>query len=122
MMRVVVLAFLTAVTVGCGRSPQATPVLPQPPFDLNTYEGVVADVLTNLDEESKGLLKKIAKRDLLLFHLSWGMGIRNKYGFWRNEALVTSCGKQRGHQETIHPDDASLIVMEGVWDVVNSPN
>jgi hypothetical protein len=81
---------------------------------------VVADIVTNLDDESKALLRRTAKQDLIQFHLGWGMEVRNKYGFWSNRALVQSCGKQRGYVGFIHPDDASMIVLEGVWEVVNA--
>jgi hypothetical protein len=94
--------------------------LPKPPYDLNTYEGVVADIVTKLDDESKALLRKTEKEDLIRFHHGFGTGIRNHYKFWTNEELVKSCGKQRGREGWFHPDDASMIVIEGVWVVVNS--
>jgi hypothetical protein len=132
-MRLALLILMTALAIGCEKAPQPVPVnepeldgevqigaLPPPPFDLDTYEGVVADIVTKLDNKSKALLRKTAKQDLIEFHLSWGMGIRNEYRFWSNEALVKSCSKQRGHDFYIHPDSASMIVMEGVWDMVNA--
>jgi hypothetical protein len=94
--------------------------MPSPPFDLDTYEGVVADIVANLDDESKARLRSTSKEDLIQFHLSWGMGIRNNYKFWSNKKLLESCDKQRGYVGFIHPDDASVIVMQGVWEVVNA--
>ena len=94
--------------------------MPSPPFDLDTYEGVVADIVANLDDESKARLRSTSKDDLIQFHLSWGMGIRNKYKFWSNKKLLESCDKHRGYAGFIHPDDASVIVMQSVWEEVNA--
>lgn len=102
------LPFLTLFVIGCGvPAPFAAPSIPendvsppppspQPPPDLNTYDGVVADIVSKLDEPSKDKLRTTAKDDLIQFHHGWGTGIRNEYGFWSNEALVASCGKKRG--------------------------
>jgi hypothetical protein len=103
--------------------PEEQPVtieLPQPPYDLNTYEGVVADVVANLDGESLALLRRTAKADLIQFHHGWGTVIRNQYGFWSNEALIRSCARHAGRDGGMHPDDASMVVIEGVWAVVRS--
>jgi hypothetical protein len=127
---VVILA--AALLVGCAKSPSPPPAavvpeeqpvaieLPEPPYDLNTYEGVVADVVANLDEESLALLRRTAKADLIQFHHGWGTTIRNYYRFWSNEALIRSCARRAGRDGSMHPDDASMVVMEGVWSVVRS--
>lgn len=136
------IALAVVVLVGCAREPQPAhapqsetpapaqavvqkvkpthPPLPKPPFDLNTYEGVVADLITILDAESKALLLKTEKEDLIQFHHGWGTGIRNHYKLWSNEALVRSCNKHRDRDGKIHPDEASMIIIEGVWAVLNS--
>lgn len=94
--------------------------MPKPPFDLNTYEGVVADIVSKLDDEGRALLRKTPKDDLIQFHFGWGRNIRNEYHLWSNEALVKSCAKHAGQEGFIHPDDASSIIMKGVWEVANS--
>lgn len=138
-MRLLAIALLSVVLMGCASDPPppqqaAAPevqrprhkpkakhaALPQPPFDLNTYDGVVADLLSRLDAKAKSVLREIERDELIRFHHSWGRGIRNEYNLWSNEALVKSCGKHRGRDGWIHPDDASMIIMEGVWDVLNS--
>jgi len=103
-----------AVTQAAMTQPAGT----QPEFDLNTYEGVVAHLVSILDEESKALLLKTAKDDLIQFHHGWGMGIRNGYGLWHNRALRRSCAKQAGHDGDMHADSASGIIMEGVWEAL----
>jgi len=123
-----------ALLVGCAKSapPPPTPAavvpdeppvtieLPKPPYDLNTYEGVVADIVADLDDESLALLRRMPKADLIQYFHGWGTGIRNHYGFWSNDALVRSCARRAGRDGGMHPEDASMVVMEGVWTVVRS--
>jgi len=77
-----------------------------------TVENTVNDILSSMSEESKKVVKGTPKDDLIKFHHGWGMCIRNYYGLWRgNEKLIKSaCGKP------CHPDDASMIMIEAVWD------
>lgn len=137
-MRALPFPFALAILVGCSRGPDVQlpeerapkkaaaqrikpthAPLPEPPYDLDTYAGVVADIATKLDAKSKALLRETEKEDLIDFHHGWGRGIRNEYKLWTNEALVKSCGIQRGRL-ILHPDDASMIIINGVWAVVNS--
>lgn len=77
-----------------------------------TLSATVEDLLTRLSPESKATVKGTKKKDLILFHHGWGTGIRNHYGLWRgNQKLIQSaCGKP------CHPDDASMIIIEAVWE------
>ena len=76
-----------------------------------TVAEAVTDIVGGMSEEDKQLVRQTSKKDLISFHLGWGMGIRNNYGLWRgNRDLLTSaCGKP------CHPDDASMIIIEAVW-------
>ncbi len=92
-----------------------------PVFDLNTFEGVVADIVARLDAESKERIRKTPVGELIMHHLGWGMGIRNHYGLWSNEALLKSCAGRAGYNDPfIHPDSASMLIMRAVWDVVKA--
>ena len=95
---------------------------PKPTFDLNTFEGVVADLVARLDEESKARLRETSKGSLILYHHGWGMGIRNGYRLWSNPALRTSCGETAGYQnpQSIHPDEASMLIIKAVWEAVTA--
>ncbi|MBK8802166.1 MAG: hypothetical protein IPN71_08960 [Fibrobacteres bacterium] len=44
------------------------------------------------------------------------MGIRNQLGLWNgNESLLKSCAGH-AHKDSIHPDEASSLLIRGVWD------
>jgi hypothetical protein len=92
---------------------------PQLPFDLNTFEGVGADLVARLDDESKARLRSTPRGELIKHHLGWGMGIRNGYRLWSNQALRRSCAERAGYKDSsIHPDSASMLIMQAVWDAV----
>ncbi len=84
-----------------------------------TCDGAIEKIAESLDEDSVKTLKETKKEDLIMFHMSWGMGIRNSYGLWsENSPIRKSCAKSVGAQD-MHPDSASGVIMEGVWHVVN---
>ena len=135
--RCVVLLVAMSVVVGCSGSPAPTPPagVPQPVGEpaleqappprvidpLDTPEGVIADIVSKLDAESRAKLRGMKKWELIEYHHGWGTSIRNRYGLWSNEALLRRCAARFGYDEFIHPDSASMLIMEGVWEAVNAP-
>jgi hypothetical protein len=92
-----------------------------PAPDLNTFEGVVADIVARLDDESKARLRATPRDQLIRHHLGWGTGIRNGYSLWSNEALLKSCAERAGYRDGfIHPDSASTLIMVAVWEAVTA--
>lgn len=83
--------------------------------DLDTYDGVVEDIVDRMDEKSKELMRQVTKKDLLNYYLTWGKDIRNHYKVWTNEKLTRSCARHLGKDDDMEPEDASLVIMEGVW-------
>jgi hypothetical protein len=81
-----------------------------------TLEDAVAGILSRLSEQDKQTLRETPKKDLIMFHMGWGRSIRNNLGLWgENEALLKSaCGGK-----LCHPDDASMRIMEGVWEALH---
>jgi len=77
---------------------------------------VAQEIYRSLDQESLATLRAVEERaDVIQFHLSWGMGIRNEYGLWGEDSSIRkSCAAMVGKNE-IHPDTASTIIMEEVW-------
>ena len=84
-----------------------------------TVDAVVADILAGLSEQDKETLLRTKREDLIRFHHGWGTGIRNHYGLWRGnkELLRSACGG-----EPCHPDDASMVIIERVWEAVQATN
>ena len=88
----------------------------------STCEGAIEAIASELDEDSINTLKETKREDLIMFHFSWGMGIRNGYGLWsENSPIRISCANLVG-EDDIHPDNASGIIMDGVWELINESN
>ena len=102
----VVSLFLCPMRAWAGNSPETWPV---------TLDEAIAHIVGGLPAESVKTLCGTKKRDLILYHHGWGTGIRNSFGLWGgNEALlVSACGGKR-----CHPDDASMRIIEGVWETL----
>ncbi|HNY31157.1 MAG TPA: hypothetical protein PKO15_09750 [Fibrobacteria bacterium] len=80
-----------------------------------TFEAAVDQLVRNLKKEDADYLKSYPRCDLISFHMGWGMGIRNQLGLWRgNDSLLDACARRAG-REAIHPDDASFLLIRGVW-------
>jgi len=78
-----------------------------------TREEAVSYIIEQLDGTFKNKLQSIPKNELINYHFSWGMGIRNGLGLWTgNEYLLAATGHD-------HPDDASIVIMEAIWDRLN---
>lgn len=85
-----------------------------------TYKEAVNYIYNLISEEDKEYVKNVPFNDLIIFHRGWGMGIRNGLGLWsNNKELLKSCAKEIG-KETIHPESASQLIIEGVWKKLNS--
>lgn len=68
-----------------------------------------------MNDEDKKKVKATPQDDLIKYHHSWGMWIRNEFGMWKgNHTLVRSCASMRQNEE-LHPDSASGIIIEEVW-------
>lgn len=77
-----------------------------------TVAAAVTDIVSALSDANKVTLRETRRSDLIKFHHGWGTGIRNHYGLWRGNTklLESACGKP------CHPDDASMIIIEKVWE------
>ena len=64
-----------------------------------------------LDPNDKRSLAKTPKDDLeVIYHFGLGTAIRNAFELHTgNPALLASCGAS-------HPDDASTVIIEALWD------
>lgn len=82
-----------------------------------------------LSAPDKQRIRAMRKDDLIQFHFGWGMSIRNAFGLWGgNAALMRSCAEWRygvgkGPDATfMHPDDASGVIIEAVWQRLRKPS
>jgi hypothetical protein len=77
-----------------------------------TIEAATQTIISLLPEKDRQLVKAAKKEDLILYHHGWGTGIRNSLGLWRGnqKLLLSACGKP------CHPDDASMKIIEAVWE------
>ena len=75
-----------------------------------TLDEAVKICLLTLTPQQKELIKNTPREELTLFHSGWALNMRNEFGLWQsNKELLKSCG-------AIHPDEASMAIVEAVWD------
>lgn len=81
----------------------------------------IDEIYNQLDDDSRATLLEVeSKEDVIFFHHRWGMGIRNAYGLWPAESPVRrSCARMVGESD-LHPESASTVIMEGVWEKVHA--
>jgi hypothetical protein len=78
-----------------------------------TLEEATSQLIEKMTDTDKETVRETPREDLIVFHMGWGMAIRNGFGLWQgNDALLESCGVQ-------HPDDASGVIIESVWRRLN---
>ncbi|MDD5319506.1 MAG: hypothetical protein PHD43_02605 [Methylococcales bacterium] len=86
------------------------PTFLQNPFRLpETVAEAVERLMAVLEDEHKAVLAIMQEEDLIDFHFSLGMAIRNAFGLhvpWSK--LLASCG-------AVHPDDASGVIIQALW-------
>ena len=70
---------------------------------------VIDDILKGMSEREKMIVRTTPKDDLISMLHGWGATIRNKYKLWQDSELVKATGKE-------HPDDASIVIIEAVWE------
>ena len=78
-----------------------------------TVDEAVGVVLATLSENEKHQLSGMSQADLITLHFSLGAWIRNSFGLWQdNQALIQTLAQ---HYPDLHPDDASMVIIDGVW-------
>lgn len=102
--------------------PDETPALPpKSVVERDTWPSNVDEaarlIAAELDDDFKARVRSTKQDDLILYHHSWGMGIRNSFGLWRgNEKLLKSCGQGK----IAHPDECSMIIIRAVWELLQT--
>lgn len=78
-----------------------------------TMEEAVGVLIAILPETETAKMAAMPESDLIHLHLGLGMWIRNNLGLWQgNDSLMQAL---RECQPDIHPDDASMLIIEHLW-------
>ena len=78
-----------------------------------TMEEAVGVVIAALPQAEAAQIAAMPESDLLSLHFGLGMWIRNHLGLWQgNDALMQAL---RERAPDVHPDDASMLIIEQVW-------
>jgi hypothetical protein len=75
-----------------------------------TINESAAVIFSEMSGRDKLRLRNTKKDDLILFHMSWGQEIRNKFG------LYASNGELAKDAKADHPDSVSTVIMNAVWE------
>jgi hypothetical protein len=80
-------------------------------------------IMSELSDKDKNIIKNSSFNDLIHFHFSLGMWIRNNFGLWKgNRELARSLAEKFPDRvlklydcEHVEPDSASMVIIEEVW-------
>lgn len=79
-----------------------------------TIDEAVGVVIASLSDEDKAAMAAMAESELIGLHFGLGAWIRNNLGLWKgNDQLM---GAARERNQSMHPDDASMVIIEAVWE------
>ena len=79
-----------------------------------TVDEAVGVVIVTLSDEDKASIAAMAESELIGLHFGLGAWIRNNLGLWKgNDQLM---GDARERNQSMHPDDASMVIIEAVWE------
>ena len=97
--------------------PKEVDIIPDELFETyqpSTVQSAVDELIEcHMTDDEKLALKEMSKSDLIKLHSSLGRFIRNNFFMWEgNIKLIEDTGKD-------HPDDASFVIIEALWDTIN---
>jgi hypothetical protein len=108
------LVLSAVIFIGCEASPRVkhkhyVPTAAERASWPKTVGEAVERVLTELDENQKAQVRDAKEQDLISFHYTLGLMVRNEFGLRKgNKSLMAEC-----HAED--PDDASFVIIKAVW-------
>ena len=88
---------------------------------------IVRTHVDNIDDESRDLLLSVTRDDMIQFHHTVGRDIRNDYGLWLSDCILTKPWRDAIVVDNItdvedhprHPDAISMQALYCIWDLVN---
>ena len=72
-------------------------------------------LISKLSLKDKSAIAQMSEDDLSNLHFSFGLYIRNRLLYPRNEKLLESC-RQEAMDKYLHWDQASTIIIKRLWD------
>jgi hypothetical protein len=98
-------------------------------FEMEDYPQTLYDAVNylfeNMPEVNLQVLKSIPEDELPMLHFTLGQWIRNNFGLadGENQKLLYSCAENSDTEYIypdigmafIHPDDASMIIIQALW-------
>lgn len=91
------------------RQPIAPPILPK------TIDEAVDKLISELSFKEKTKIANMSESDLITFHMSYGVYIRNEFRLWGNDSLLAFCKAYAG-VSSINPEQASYIIVKELWE------
>ena len=76
-----------------------------------TVEMAVEKILDDLSRRDRTKIANMDEKDLVIFHQSYGIFIKNEFRLWGNTPLLSSCGEISG-LKSVNPDQASFIILK----------
>jgi len=80
------------------------------PTTIGEAAGVV---IATLSDDDKATIGALPKSELIGLHMGLGGWIRNNLGLWKGNGELMQAIRER--DQAIHPDDASMVIVEAVW-------
>ena len=80
-----------------------------------TIDEAVDRLMAELSFKDKTKIANMSESDLIKFHMSYGVTIRNEFRLWGNDLLLTFCKTYAGVND-INPEQASYIIVKELWE------
>jgi len=71
-------------------------------------------VIATLSDDERASIAALAQWELVGLHMGLGTWIPNNLGLWKGNNAPIQAIRERDH--AMHPDDASMVIVEAVWD------
>jgi hypothetical protein len=78
-----------------------------------TLDEAVGVILAMLEEKDLSEIAQMPFADLINLHFGLGQWIRNNLGLWQADSALMKA--IQAHTPSIHPDDASTVIIEALW-------
>lgn len=80
-------------------------------------DAIINDIIRKMSDEDQKMWKSVKENELVLWNLTVGLEIRNKYHLWEADNPFTNSIIPDADD---HPDEMSARIMKKVWQVVNA--